>query len=151
MLQVPIGGLLEARGQRQQAVLLEGAADKLQPRGQLVLAEPVGHRDGRNAGGGGRNLNHYIRASQCLIQAEGLLDGSLRFVGQMGVNFQAYVTIDAAGTIIRLPEQIGGHADIFIGKRFIDFLYTFVLQGQFLNTVIIIITARNGLFKNGRI
>ena len=73
------------------------------------------------------------------------------FVGQMGVDLEAHIAIDAAGSFICLPEQIGGPADIFKGKGFIDFINVFACLAQLFDIVIIIAASGNRFFKNGRI
>ena len=47
---MPLGGLLVGVGRSQHSHFVEGAARELQADGHAVVAEPAGHRDGREAG-----------------------------------------------------------------------------------------------------
>ena len=88
-------------------------------RGIDVDAEGDQFADHRQAGVGGRNLDHDVGPIHGLPQAQGLANGRGRVVGQFRRDFQADQAIDPAAAFVHRPQGIGGQPDVFPEQGFV--------------------------------
>ena len=69
-------------------------------------------RDGRQAGHGGRDLDHQVRPVHPLPEPLGLGQRAVGVVGQVRVDLQADVAVAAVALVVQRPEQVGGRLDV---------------------------------------
>src|SRR4029453_10562136 len=104
-----------------------------------VDVDPAGDRglDGRDPGGGGRDLDEHVGPGQLVEQPPGVAGGGVGVVGDVGRDLERDAAVDPAGPLPRRLHVGGGGPDVVQGQRLEDPPGVQALAGQAADVVVV--------------